>query len=281
MPLGKAAEYGSLSARCHVIRSRLIASELVEQLSASRSIGELASTLSTTHYGSFIEDISFEGVQQALSEAFDYQYHHITHRLKKRHQEIFKLFFSTKQKLIDKKAAKATHTNPEDIFHEIDKNYNLLLKKSMLQTTSSERRQLKKIVGSYFDLLNLYTLVKLRLLYSLSTEETLTYMLPFAEKFKLEELAGLCAAKNLQELSSTIEPTLNEKFHNYETFRKALYRYHRKYLLSAWCGYPFSIAIPFSLLRLMEIEVSNLRAITEGVAFGLEKKEIMMMTVGD
>lgn len=281
MPLGKVVEYGSLSARCHVIRSRLITPQTLEQLASSRGIGELVSTLSTTWYGSFITEVSTVGLQQGFSEAFESQRKKITLGLQKRHQEIFKLFFVIKYKLLDEKIAEKKRANPEEIFHEIDKNYSKLLKKSILQIPSSERHQLKKIVGSYFDLLNLYTLVKFRLLHRLSTEETLSYMLPFAENFKLRELAGLCRVTNLQQLSSAIETTVNEKFDSYETFRQTLYRYHRKYLLSVWSGYPFSIAIPFSLLRLIEIEIADLRAITEGVSFGLEKKEILMMTVGD
>ena len=281
MPLGKAVEYGSLSARCHVIRSQLITPQTLEQLAGSRGIGELASTLSTTQYGSFITEVSTEGVQRGLSDAFAYQRKKILRGLQERHREIFKLFFITKYGLLDEKISKKKTINPEETFHQIDKNYSRLLKKSMLQIPSSERHQLKKIVGSYFDLLNLYTLVKFRLLHRLSVEETLTYMLPFAENFKLGELAKLCRIENLQQLSSAIKPIVSEGFGSYETFRKALYHYHRKYLLSVWSGYPFSIAIPFSLLRLIEIEIADLRAITEGVSFGLDKREIMTMTVGD
>ncbi len=281
MPLGKAVEYGSLSARCHVIRSRLITPQVLEQLAGSRGVGELASALSTTPYNSFIVEVSAEGIQQGLSEAFEYQRKKIMLGLQKRHLEIFKLFFITKYTLLDEKISGKKIVNPEEFFHQIDKNYSKLLKKSMLQIPSSERYQLKKIVGSYFDLLNLYTLVKFRLLHRLSTEETLTYMLPFVEKFTFSELAKLCSVATLQQLSSAIESTVNDKFDSYETFRKVLYHHHKKYLLAVWSGYPFSIAIPFSLLRLMEIEISNLRAITEGVAFGLSKREIMMMTVGD
>jgi len=281
MPLKKAIQYGSLSARCHVMRSRLIIPKTLEQLAASRGIGELVNTLSVTPYGAFISEVSAKGVHQGLSEAFVYQRDKIIHTLQKRHQEIFKLFFNTKYTLLDKKIAAAVSTNPEEIIYRVDKIYIGLLKKSMYTISPSERSQLKKIVGSYFDLLNLYNLVKSRLLHRLTVEETLAYMLPFTEKFNLGELAGLCHVENLQQLSSAIEPTLNEKFDSYETFRKALYRYHKQYLLSVWSGYPFSIAIPFSLLRLIEMEVSDIRAITEGVTFGLDKKEIISMTAGN
>jgi len=280
MPLGKAAEYGYLSARCHVLRSQLIDSERLKELAASRSIGELVSSLSTTPYASFITDISTEGVHKGLSAAFEYQRNRLTRELKKRHLEIFKLFFHTKYALLDEKTANRSVAGAEETFRQIDKDYILSLEKSMQQLPSSERRQIKKIVGSYFDLLNLYNLVKFRLLYQLSVEETLSNMLPYTEKFTMVALTELCNAKNIQELSVLIKLVLGEGFDDYETFRQVLYRYHRKQLLSVWSGYPFSLAIPFSLLRLIEIEISDLRAITEGVAFGLDSKEISSMTVG-
>jgi vacuolar-type H+-ATPase subunit C/Vma6 len=280
MPLGKAAEYGYLSARCHVIRSQLIDSERLKELAASRSIGEFVSALSTTPYAPFITDISTEGVHKGLSAAFEYQRNRLTHELKKRYLEIFKLFFDAKYALLDEKTANISIVGTEEIFRQLDRDYILSLEKSMQQLPSSERRQIKKIVGSYFDLLNLYNLVKFRLLYQLSVEETLSNMLPYAEKFTIAELTELCTATSLQELSVRMKPVLGEGFDDYEMFRQLLYRYHRKQLLSVWSGYPFSLAIPFSLLRLIEIEISDLRAITEGIAFGLDSKEISSMMVG-
>jgi len=280
MPLGKAAEYGYLSARCHVLRSQLIDSARLKELAVSRSIGELVSALSTTPYAPFITDISIEGVYKGLTAAFEYQHKRLTGDLKKKYLDIFTLFFNTKYALLDEKTANISVTGAEEIFCQIDRDYILLLEKSMRELPSSERRQIKKIVGSYFDLLNLYNLVKFRLLYGLSIEETLSNMLPYAEKFTIVALTELCSAKSLQELSVLIKPVLGEGFDDYETFRQVLYRYHRKQLLSVWSGYPFSLALPFSLLRLIEIEISDLRAITEGIAFGLDSKEITLMTVG-
>ncbi len=281
MPLGKASEYGYLSAKCHVIRSQLIDSEKLKELAASRSIGEFVSALSTTPYAPFITDISTDGVHQGLSAAFEYQRKRLTRELKKKYLEIFTLFFDTKYALLDEKTAKLSITGAEEIFRNIDRDYILSLEKNMKQLPFPEQRQIKKIVGSYFDLLNLYNLVKFRLLYQLSVEETLSNMLPYAEKFTIEALTELCNAKSLQELSVLIKPVLGERFDDYETFRQILYRYHRKELLSVWSGYPFSLALPFSLLRLIEIEISDLRVIAEGIAFGLDSKEISSMTVGD
>jgi vacuolar-type H+-ATPase subunit C/Vma6 len=281
MPLRKAAEYGYLSARCHVLRSQLINAEKLKELTASRSIGEFVSALSMTAYAPFIVDISTEGVHKGLSDAFEYQRKRLTGELKKQYLEIFKLFFYTKYTLLDEKTANSSLSGTEEIFRQIDRDYILSLEKSMHQLPSSERRQIKKMVGSYFDLLNLYNLVKFRLLYKLSVEETLSNMLPYTEKFTLEILTELCSAKSLDELSDRIKAVLGEGFESYETFRQVLYRYHRKQLLSVWSGYPFSLAIPFSLLRLIEIEIADLRAINEGIAFGLESKEIALMTVGN
>ena len=280
MPLGKAAKYGYLSARCRTLRSKLMDRETMRHLTASRSIGELSSALSSTLYAPFITTVSSEGIHQGLTEAFERQRSRLIRELSIREKAVFELFFVTKYTLVDEKMDEAHAANPEEAFRRIDINYITLLKKSLLGLPGAEQRQLKKILGSYFDLLNLYNLVKFRLLYKQSVEETLSFMLPYAEKFKIEELAGLCDVGTMKELSRKVEPVLGAGFSDYESFRKVLYRYHRQQLLSVWSGYPFSIALPFSLLRLMEIEIADIRAITEGVAFGLDSREIAAMTVG-
>jgi len=281
MPLKKAAQYGYTSARCHALRSRLLDAEELKELAASRSIGELVSALSHTLYAPFITEVTAEGIHKGLSEAFEYRRSQLTGDLNKRQQAIFHLFFTTKYSLLDEKAAQRSAADPEKTFLQIDRAYIESLKKSIHCFSASEQRQFKKIIGSYFDLLNLYNLVKFRLLYDLSTEETLSNMLPFAGKFPLSILGELCNVSDLHGLSLKMEPFLGLGFDDYETFRKVIYGYHKKELMSVWSGYPFSLVIPFSLLRLMEIEITDLRAITEGIAFGLESKEIRSMTVGD
>lgn len=284
MPLVKAVEYGYLSARCHVIRSQLLDTQRLGELAGSRSMGEFVSALSETPYGEFITDTSREGVHKGLIEAFTYQRKRLSRELQKRHLEIFELFFHRKYVLLDEKKNVAlldgSVGSSEEIFRKIDRTYIVSLEKSMKKLPSSEQRQIKKIVGSYFDLLNLYNLVKFRLLYKRSVEETLSMMLPYAEKFTLAALTELSSASDLKALSVRMKPIFGEIFDDYETFRQKLYAYHRKQLLSVWSGYPFSLAIPFSLLRLIEIEISDLRAITEGITFGLESKEIRTMMVG-
>lgn len=280
MPLGKAAKYGYLSARCRATRSQLINSESMRNLTVSRSIGELYSALSSTLYAPFITTVSAEGIQQGLTDAFIYQRNKVMHQLGKKEQMIFSLFFITKYTLVDKKINHAHSSSPEEGLQQTDRDYIKALKKSILGLPRDEQQQLKKILGSYFDLLNLYNLVKFRLIYQQSVEETLTYMLPYAERFKMEELAQLCDVASIKQLSQKIEPLLGKSFSDYESFRKVLYHYHRQRLLSVWSGYPFSIALPFSLLRLIEIEIADLRAITEGVNFGLEHREISEMTIG-
>jgi len=280
MPLAKAAEYGYLSARCRTLRSQLIEPETFRHLAASRSIGELSSALNGTLYAPFITDVSPEGIHRGLSEAFVHHRNRLIREVGRGHRELFTLFFETKYDLVDQKTERMDAANPEEAILQVDTDYTALLKKSIRRLPHFEQRQLKKMVGSYFDLLNLYNLVKLRLLYGQSVADTLTYMLPYAERFSIEALAELCDAATIEQLSERIEPVLGEGFRDYETFRKVLYRYHRRQLLSVWSGYPFSIALPFALLRLMEVEISDLRAITEGVSSDLSSSEIVAMTVG-
>jgi vacuolar-type H+-ATPase subunit C/Vma6 len=280
MPLVKAAKYGYLSARCRTMRSQLIDHETLRELAASRTIGELYSGLSSTPYAPFITAVTSEGIHRGLSEAFAHQRDKLIRGVGKPYKAVFNLFFVAKYALVDEKTVQMHCPDPQEVFRQIDMDHIGLLKKSLLTLPAAEQRQLKKMVGSYFDLLNLYNLVKFRLLYRQSVEETLLYMLPYGERFKLEELALLCDAGTIEQLSRSVEPVLGEGFDDYETFRKVLYRYHRQQLQSVWSGYPFSIALPFSLLRLIEIEIMDLRAITEGVAFGFAGSEIMAMTVG-
>ena len=234
MPLGKAAKYGYLSARCRTIRSQLIDSETMRSLAASRSIGELSSALSSTPYAPYITTVSTEGIHQGLTEAFEHLRGKLIRELGKREKAVFELFFVTKYMLVDEKTEQVHATNPEEAFRRIDRDYIKQLKKSLLGLPGAEQRQLKKILGSYFDLLNLYNLVKFRLIYRQSVEETLSFMLPYAEKFKIEDLARLCDVGTIKQLSQKVEPLLGAGFSDYESFRKVLYRYHRQQLLSVW-----------------------------------------------
>ncbi len=149
MPLGKAAEYGYLSARCHVLRSQLISSERLKELTSSRSIGEFVSGLSMTYYAPFIKETSAEGVHKGLSAAFEYQRKKLIGELNKKYLEIFILFFNTKYTLLDKKTANSSVAGVEEIFGQVDRDYIVSLEKSIRQLPASPRRQVKKIVGSY------------------------------------------------------------------------------------------------------------------------------------
>ena len=105
MPLAEAAQYGYLSARCRTIRSQLIGQEQLRRLAASRSIGELSGTLQQTPYGTFITEISAEGIHQGLSAAFARQRNRLIREVGKGPRELFTLFFVTKYALVDEKTA--------------------------------------------------------------------------------------------------------------------------------------------------------------------------------
>ena len=96
MPLGKAAKYGYLSARCRTLRSKLMDRETMRHLTASRSIGELSSALSSTLYAPFITTVSSEGIHQGLTEAFERQRSRLLSELSIREKAVFELFFVSK-----------------------------------------------------------------------------------------------------------------------------------------------------------------------------------------
>ena len=280
MSLTRAARYGYLSARCRTIRSRLLDRAALQELAATRSVGELFAALAVTPYGPYLSAVSAEGIHTALADAFVSRRDSVTRALGKGDRELVRLFFDAKYRLLDEKFAQAQSAHPEEAFRRIDREYLSTLERGIRRVPGPEQRHLRRMIGSYCDLLNLYNLVKLRLLYRRSIEETLAFMLPGGEALSMEGLASLCLVEGLSQLSDRVEPLLGEGFGDYESFRKALYRYHRRHLDAVWSGYPFSIAHPFALLRLLEIETADLRAITEGIAAGLESGEIIAMTVG-
>jgi vacuolar-type H+-ATPase subunit C/Vma6 len=279
VPLAGAARYGYIGAYCHAVRSELLTTEQFKALAASRSMGEFASQLAATSYGADIDTASDDAVRRGLQAAFAKRCRVLTKRLEKRYRTLFDLFFVAKYALPDEKAARANAENAESALLQCDRDYIDKLKKSLRMLPAAERQQLHRIVGSYFDLLNLYNLVKLRLLYKKSAEEVLSFMLPYADLFTKETLVRLCGANDLRELSAKASPLLGREFDSMETMRKALFAHHRARLLSAWNGYPFSIVIPFSLLRLIELEINDLHAIAEGVAFGLDAEAIESVLV--
>lgn len=280
MPVAKAAKYGYINARCHAVRSGMLGERQLQELAASGSLAAFVSLLGPTPYGAFVQSASIESVHAGLDSAFAYRRDHLLKGLDARYRRLFELFFTVKYALADTKAEAADAGNAETVFQRIDRDYIGELKKNMRMLPPSERRQLHRIVGSYFDLLNLFNIVKLRLLYRKNAEEILALMLPYADRITRDVQVRLCAVRGLDELSAETAPLFGRGFDDFETFRKTVYLHHRARMLTVWNGYPFSIAIPFSLLRLIEMEIADLRAIAEGISFHLGAEAIASMMTG-
>ena len=197
-----------------------------------------------------------------------------------RYRDVFALFFERKRALADEKLREASSLGVEEAVRKVDREYLGQLRGSIAVLPRDERQAFRKAVGSHFDLLNLFTLAKLRILYGRGEEEVLPYLLPYHDRFDLETLAELSAARSFEALSERAAPMLGGGFVDAVTFRRRMYRHHLSRLSEVWSGYPFSLAIPFALLRQLELEATDLKAIAEGLAAGLGHDEIVAMTVG-
>jgi len=126
-------------------------------------------------------------------------------------------------------------------------------------------------------MINLYTVVRLRILYGKEPEEIMPLILPYGLNFDLKILGSASSMSTLSEISSLLQERLGSVFVSYEEFRQNINRLHRDMLHKVWYGYPFSISIIFSLLRLKEIEAGNLMAVAEGIHHHLPQEEIETM----
>jgi len=146
--------------------------------------------------------------------------------------------------------------------------------------SGSEREDLRVILGSYFDMQNVITAVKFRIIFNLKPEKIFPFLIPFSYRINRETIIRVLSAKTLSEISDILLPITNRDFRDYTQLRKVMYEYHIEQIEKVWTGFPFKISVPFSALRLKEIEIMNLNTIYEGIKFNIDKEEIKRMVVG-
>ncbi len=135
-------------------------------------------------------------------------------------------------------------------------------------------------MGSYLDLINLITVLKMRIIYNLPVEEIMPFVLPSGYRLKTEDFIELCSLRSISQFSDYISNILGIKFDDFTSFRKKIYGYHIKQINRVWIGYPFKFSVPFGIARLKEIEVMNIKTVYEGVRYKAGQNEIKRMLVG-
>ena len=279
--LSKPLRYAATNARCRALKSTLLEGDFYERALLAKTVGDLHQMLRESDYAPFLAEGDKKGLEKGVERAFSHLYRHLTGGLESGEREVFDLFFVERKRLSGKKAVMVTKgESGAEAYKRVDVAFVEELKTTFGRLDRAERIDLEEIVGSYFDLLNLYTVVRLRVLYGLDPEEIVPFLVPYGQIFDLEILGKAATLSTLSEISSLLQGKLEEPFGTYFAFRKVVNRHHLKTLHRVWYGYPFKISVIFSLLRLKEIETDNLRVLVEGVHYRLPSEEIKTMLVG-
>jgi len=275
----KPFKFSYLYSKCRALKSQTNDKEFLEILIDSKNYGDIYAYLQEKKYGYFIKDPTYESIHKGLNGYFLHLYKSITKQLTKKEKVLFELFFFGKDRLLNDKQ-NIINDKTIKTFNKLDIEFTKSLKESLKKLHAEDRKDLSKIFGSYFDNMNLYTIFRLRVFYNAQAHEILPFLFPYGLRFKLKDMTMLLNLSSLNEFNSVLEPIYKVEFDDLSSFRKVLYRDHYCILNSTWKGFPFKISIIFSLLRMKEIEIRNIKSILEGVKYSQSKQDIKRMILG-
>jgi len=278
--ISRPIRFGEINARCRALKSTLLGREFYERVLLSKTVGDLQQMLQESAYAPFLHVSGKAEIERGIDRAFSRLYDRSTVVLRVKERTIFDLFFVGRKKLPEKRVFLVEEQTDDAAYKAVDIAYIGRIREALNQLGRGEREDLKEIIGSYFDLLNLYTLVRLRILYRMEPEEILPFLLPYGLRFDMKTLGAAAGLSTLAEISALLHDRFGTTFESYHVFRQVVARYHITLLRKVWYGYPFKISVIFSLLRLKEIEIENLKALVEGIHYQLPAEEIKKMLVG-
>ncbi len=280
MWLIKPLKFSYTNAKCRAIKSTLLDISVFERLTNSATIGDIIIVIKDTPYGKFIKSVLQESLGKGLDNYFLYLFEKITEKLSKKEKDIFFLFFMERENLRKRKKEIQQKPNAKELFKKLDMEYVTALKKNITVLDRKDVKDLGVITGSYFNLINIITTVRLKFIYGYKKENIFPFLIPFGSFTKKENIEKLLNMEKISQLHILFPSIFKKTVKDFTEMRKALYRYHTETLKKVWLGFPFKLSVPFALLRLIEIEIKNIKACIEGVRLGLPEEEIKRMLVG-
>ncbi|WP_022846482.1 MULTISPECIES: V0D/AC39 family V-type ATPase subunit [unclassified Desulfurobacterium] len=280
MWLTRPLKFSYTNAMCRAIKSTLLERSVFQQLLTATTAGDILVAIKDTPYGKFVKSALEESMSKGLDAYFQYLYDKVTDRLSEREKAAFFLFFMGRKELRKRKKEFKNQKDARKIFNKLDREYVEALKKALNRLDRGDRKDLKIIAGSYFDLINIITVVRLKFIYQFDADTILQFVVPFGNIVNDNNVKKLLNLKKLSAVPSVFPAIFKKSIKDFTDLRRELYKYHIDVISKVWYGYPFKLSIPFALLRLKEIEIKNLKACIEGVYFGLPEKEIERMLVG-
>ncbi|WP_457594423.1 V-type ATPase subunit [Hydrogenimonas sp.] len=278
--LSKAVRFGYINAKCRALKSTMLGDAFFEKALRARSLGDIHALLKRSAYAPYVKSAEKEAMEAGVAEAFSVLYRRSTSPLKAEERRVFDLFFIERERLAERKLALGSLEKGSVDYKSADLAFIEKIKSALRTVEKGPNRDLKRILGSYFDLLNLYTIVRLRTIYRLEPEEIIPFLIPYGFRFDIKKLASLANLATLSDISEAVSDTIRRPFSGYQEFRQAVAAYHAAQLQSVWYGYPFKISVIFSLLRMKELELKRIRALVEGIHYRLPAEEIEKMVKG-
>ena len=275
----KPFKFSYLYSKCKALKSQTNDKEFFETLIDSKNSGDIYAYLQDKRYGHFIAEPTFDSIQDGLKKYFLALYKTITKQLSKKEAVVFELFFFGKERLLENKQNISNDVSIKE-FNKLDMEFTKSLQKSLNQLNKENKKDLSKIFGSYFDNINILTIFRLRVFYNAQAHEILPFLFPYGLRFKQNNINTFLTLSSLSEFNIELEPFYKVEFDDLSSFKKMLYQDHYNILNSVWKGSPFKISIIFSLLRMKEIELKNIKSIIQGVKYSQSKEDMKRMLLG-
>lgn len=155
---------------------------------------------------------------------------------------------------------------------KLDKEYFLHLYRSI----QNKSKEVKNIVGTRIDTLNIIWILRAKKYYSLSNEELKNLLIPIYYNLRKSNIEELIDANSFDEIQTILSKTIYKKFANSteESIEKDIKIYLKHQYEKILSQNKFDLSFVFSYIYLSEYQKSNVVHILGGIYYHLDKNKI-------
>ncbi len=164
----------------------------------------------------------------------------------------------------------------------LDLHYYRRLWATVVDLPPSDRQKAEPMMGTRYDLLNVEWIVRYRLLYGLSPEETFNYTLPHGRHIDDAVVRHAAAADGMEGIAAALPEPYRSLLAGLGTAPDPIERLGvltQRYLVgvarAALAGYPFHVGVAIAFLWLKEAEAHDIRAALEAKRYDRPPEAIL------
>ena len=161
--------------------------------------------------------------------------------------------------------------------------YEQILKKIDKTVKGKSREELKIILKTQVDLINLSIVFRLKCFFQMDDAEIRSHLLPFHYRLSKDRLDALLAAETKEDIFSFIRSTNSyrktldlSRFSYIEDYIKQINSFYSKHLMRFSSSAP---AVVYGYMELLQIELMNITNIIEGIRYGLAAENILKLLI--